>query len=446
MTVRWKPLLFLSGLFVIVGLMGLMTMAMVMGSKGTADILGRARTERKAKKYDEAKLDYQRALKLDGKNPAIHEEVADLYDEWARQAPAEKKAELRGLYLASLTSAIKNGAKRVEPRRKMLAEAIRLDDVTEQVRWAKDLATLDPNDRDAHYVLATQGLDGTSPNFPEIRRHLAVLESETPRRARCDWIAARTAALTNDKASLDDILKKSRSITLADDAHPVDRMAMLRLRALDVANIPDASELSGPVDAVSREALAASSEPEIPSTRIARISLLIEEVQKSLIRRGQDAPASQDRLHAYAETLDLAADKIFRKSLDVKGGADLNVYLGVCRPPPLPRPPRPMPGRGSAGVPVSRRHEAGDDRGGDGPACPRRRVLACQRQGRRPIRRSPPHTSRRSWKARSRGSRRSGTSSRGRLTWKKRGSSPTRKPPKSPRPSSPASEAPRSGT
>ena len=105
-------------------------------------------------------------MKIDGRNSAIHEEVADLYDEWSRVAPPEKKAELRGLYLASLTAATKTGAKRVEPRRKMLAEATRLDDVTEQVRWAKDLATLDPSNRDAHYILANNILDGTSPNFP----------------------------------------------------------------------------------------------------------------------------------------------------------------------------------------------------------------------------------------------------------------------------------------
>ena len=129
MTVRWKPLLILSGLFVVVALVGLMTIATVMGSRGTADILARARREVKAKEYEKAKLDYKRALVLDPKDASIHEEMANLYDEWSRQAPPEKKAELRGLYLASLTASTKNnGAKRVEPRRKMLAEAMRLDD------------------------------------------------------------------------------------------------------------------------------------------------------------------------------------------------------------------------------------------------------------------------------------------------------------------------------
>ena len=307
-----------------------MAFAWFMGSGGTADILARARVERKSKEYDKAKLDYQRALKLDGRNPAIHEEMADLYQEWARQAPPEKKAELRGLYLASLTAAANNGSKQAGPRRRMLAEAIRQDDVIEQVRWAKSLAPLDPTNADAHYVLAADALDGTSPNIPELRRHQKVLDAEVPRRVRGEWVAARAAAQTNDKPRLDEILKKSRALTLPADADPTDRMALLRLRALDVATTVDVSGLAGPVELVAREALSASSEPEIPSTRIARISLLIEEVQKSLIRRGMETPSSQDRLKTFADTLDAAAETIFQKSLDVKGGAELTVYLAYA--------------------------------------------------------------------------------------------------------------------
>ena len=330
MTVRWKPLLILSGLFVVVALVGLMTIATVMGSRGTADILSRARLERKAKEYEKAKLDYQRALKLEPQNPALHEEMADLYDDWSRQAPPEKKAELRGLYLASLTASTKGGSKRVEPRRRMLAEAIRQDDVLEQIRCAKELATLDPTNRDAHYVLAAEELDGTSPNIPEVRRHLTVLEAESPRRARTDWIAARLANLVNDKPRLDEILKMARALTLPADADPVDRMALLRLDALDVTTAADAKAISGPIDAVSREALAASAEQDIPSTRIARISMLIEEVQRTLLRRGQETPEARDQFKAHAEKLDQVAETIFQKSLEVKGGADLNVYLAYA--------------------------------------------------------------------------------------------------------------------
>ena len=330
MTVRWKPLLILSGLFVVVALVGLMTIATVMGSRGTADILARARLERKAKEFEKAKLDYQRALKLEPQDAALHEEMANFFEEWARQAPPGKKAELRGLYLSSLTSSAKSGSKRVEPRRRLLAEAIRLDDVLEQVRWAKELSTLDPGNRDAHYVLAAEELDGPSPNIPEVRRRLVILEAESPRRARTEWISARLASLVNDKPRLEEVLNKARTATLPADADPVDRMALLRLDALEVVTKDDVKALEAPVDAVSREALAASAEPEIPSTRIARISMMIEEVQRTLIRRGQEAPDDQDQLKAYAEKLDRVAETIFQKSLEVKGGADPNVYLAYA--------------------------------------------------------------------------------------------------------------------
>ena len=330
MTVRWKPLLILSGLFVVVALVGLMTIATVMGSRGTADILARARLEWKAKEYDKAKLDFLRALKLEPQNAALHEEMANLYEEWAHRAPPEKKAELRGFYLASLAASARSGSKRVEPRRRLLAESIRQDDVLEQVRWAKELITLDPNNRDAHYVLAAEELDGPSPNIPEIRRRLVILESESPRKARTEWISARVASLVNDKPRLEEILEKAKAVTLPADADPVDRMALLRLDALDVITTTDIKSLAAPIEAVSREALSASAEPDIPSTRIARISLMIEEVQRTLIRRGLENPDVQDQVKEYAEKLDQVAETIFQKSLEVKDGADLNVYLAYA--------------------------------------------------------------------------------------------------------------------
>ena len=58
--------------------------------------------------------------------------------------------------------------------------------------------------------------------------------------------------------------------------------------------------------------------------------MLIEEIQRSLIQRGLDAPDAQGPLKEYADQLDQVADTIFRKSLEVKGGADLNVYLAYA--------------------------------------------------------------------------------------------------------------------
>ena len=256
--------------------------------------------------------------------------MADFYEEWVRQAPAEKKAELRGLYLGSLKAATSAGTKMASPRRRMLAEAIRQDDVAEQVKWARDLVTLEPNNRDAHFILASDELDGSAPNVSSLRRHFKVLESETPRRARTEWLALRLAALANDTTTVDQILQRVRAMTLPENADSLDRMALLKLRVLDVAETPDPAALAGPIDAVTKEALSASSEPEIPSTRIARISLLIEDVQKSMAERALATPAARERLKGYGDTLDQAAEAIFQKSLAVKPAPDLNVYLAYA--------------------------------------------------------------------------------------------------------------------
>src|SRR3954454_23266466 len=94
MTVRWKPLMILSGLFVIIALVGVIAMAYTLVPRGAAEILKVARATRAAKRYDNALIYYKQAVQADGKNAAIHEEMASLFAEWAEQAQAGKKVEL----------------------------------------------------------------------------------------------------------------------------------------------------------------------------------------------------------------------------------------------------------------------------------------------------------------------------------------------------------------
>ncbi len=330
MTVRWKPLLILSGLFVVVALAGLMTIATVMGSRGSSDFVARARAERKAKEYEKAKLDYQIALKGDNRNSSLHEEFADFCKEWMAEAPSEKKADLRNLYVGALTSSANHGAKRVGPRRRLLVEAMRRDDQVEQVRWAKAVVQIEPNDPDASFVLASEELETVSPNLGEVRRAWKVLEAENPKRVRTDWVAARIAAVANEKEQLEEILGQVRTTVLPETASPIDKMALLRLRAIDLGETTDTSAMANRVDAIKRDALAASNDPEIPSTRIARISLLIEDAQRGLIAKGVARPEDREKLNTYGDSLDETAEAIFQKSLAVKGGADLNVYLAYA--------------------------------------------------------------------------------------------------------------------
>ncbi len=258
--------------------------------------------------------------------------MAEFYEGWAAQAqvPAEKKAELRGLALASLAAAAKTGPKLVEPRRRMLAEAIKQRRPHRAGALGQGGRHPRPGNLDARYVLASEGLDAASPNLPEVRRHLKVLETEAPRRPRTDWIAARIANLANDTARAPAGPRPVPGLEPARDAPTRSTGWPAPAPGPRLPTAPRMPALAARIEAVSREALAAASDPEIPSTRIARISLLIEEVQRDLIARGEGQPAARERFKAHAETLDGIADTIFRKSLEVKGGADLNVYLAYA--------------------------------------------------------------------------------------------------------------------
>ena len=95
MTVRWKPLLIVSGVFLIVGLIGVVAITLTMGPHSSHDILKRARAAREAGRYENAEIYFKQALQHEPKNGAIHEEFAALYGDWAKHAPADKKAFLR---------------------------------------------------------------------------------------------------------------------------------------------------------------------------------------------------------------------------------------------------------------------------------------------------------------------------------------------------------------
>src|SRR4051794_1490435 len=82
MTVRWKPLLVLSGLFLIIAVIGVVAIVFTLVPRGSSNILPQARAARAAKQYDQALIHFKRALQEDGKNAAIHDELAGMCAEW----------------------------------------------------------------------------------------------------------------------------------------------------------------------------------------------------------------------------------------------------------------------------------------------------------------------------------------------------------------------------
>ncbi len=93
MTVRWKPLFVLSGLFVAVALIGVVAITVTLVPRSSAGILKRAKAARDVNRFADAEIYYKQALQLDARNAAVHRELAAMYRDWSRSAPAAKKGD-----------------------------------------------------------------------------------------------------------------------------------------------------------------------------------------------------------------------------------------------------------------------------------------------------------------------------------------------------------------
>ena len=203
-----------------------------------------------------------------------------MFAAWAEKAPAEKKTELRRSGSA-LADAARYGKTLRGPRRLLLEDAMQHDDAAPSVYWAKEVLRLEPQSADAHYVMAAEALGERTPNVPEVKRDLAALETAKTSAVRIAWIRARIAHLTNDNDTLQSTLAAARTLTLPDDAGAVDRMALVRLRGLDVQTTTDLARLPERVEALDKETARLLAGQEPTPGRIVRISLLIEQMQRA---------------------------------------------------------------------------------------------------------------------------------------------------------------------
>ena len=327
MTVRWKPLLILSGLFLVIAVVGVVAIAWSLVPRSAADILPMARAEWKAGQYEKAKIHFLRALQKDNKNAAIHEEMASMFAEWAERAPSDKRAEIRGWQLSSLINAARFDRKAKGPRRLLLADARRRDVSPDVVYWAKEVLGLEPNHADAHDALAVEGLEERGPNLPEIRRHLAALEAAKAPKVRIAWIKARLAQASGDDDARDEALASARGLALPADADPTDRMALVRLRALDVQTATRPETLADRVRALQAEVKALLSGQAPAPERLNRLSLLLERTQRSLIPFANQAEAPQkDAIDALVEAIEGDVETIFQKAV-ATDQPDLKTFL-----------------------------------------------------------------------------------------------------------------------
>ena len=167
MTVRWKPLMVLSGLFVVIGVLGVLAIGRALMSNRATDLLPLARSERAAKQYARAEIQYRKAIQSDPKDPKLYLELAGLYDEWIDSNPTDRVAKFRQARLHALGEAAKFGKQLAEPRRLLLLDALRRNEDADSLQKSRDLLAIEPNNLDAHYVLAEHALADTPANVVE---------------------------------------------------------------------------------------------------------------------------------------------------------------------------------------------------------------------------------------------------------------------------------------
>ena len=331
MTVRWKPLVFLSAVFLIVGLIGVAAIILTLVPRDTHDILRRARTSRDAGRFEDAEIYFKQALQNAATDAAIHEEFAGLYRDWAQNAPAEKRVALRTNRIDHLRSAIKFDKAIKGPRVALLVDCMHDDDVYGSNYWAKEVLNVDPNNLDAHYALALEALDNRPPNVPEARRHLEVLEKQKASAIRVLLVRAMLADTTGDLTARDSELARARAITPGPDSDPVDRVAWLRIASMTIRFEADPARLDEQVSRMLKQVKEMGSVAELAAARVARLRALLEHTQRSLVEKaGNGSPTTRKGIERLVDAIEAELESIFKLALSGSNEPDLQTYLAYA--------------------------------------------------------------------------------------------------------------------
>ncbi len=329
MTVRWKPLIVLSGLFLVIAVMGLLAITYALPGRAE-DRLPRAREAARQKKYDQSHIHYQQALQVDPKNVAIHEEMADMIGQWMADVP-KKRPEGRLMRIRALRDAAKYGKGRPGPRKKLLVDALAQDDMADALSSADELLPLDATDPDAHYVKALESLDKEpAADLAAAKTHLAVLLKAEPTRPRTLWVKARFEDASNEPKALAETFKLAWSLPVDAKTSSSDRLARLRLRTLEISQTNDPAALKTQVGEFRTEAQSLADEPEPATSRIRVLGALLEKVQAQLSAVSARTAKSTGELTALADSLESVANSVYGRAIETYGNTDLRTHLSYA--------------------------------------------------------------------------------------------------------------------
>lgn len=321
MSVRWKPLVVLSGLFLIVGVLGVLAVTVRTSSVDVPALLATARDEWKAGRHGNAQIHFLRAKQQEPRNAAIHLELARLCDDWANQEPARRDA-LRRERLSALAEAAKFGND-PEPRRLLLLDALDNEDDALAVDWAKKLQELDRQHPDALFTLAQHAMVVSPPDLTAAGKHTAALAKLEPKRPRTLWLQARLAEVQGQTESLGATLSAARSLPAATTkGDRTDSLSRLRLAQMDALHASDPASRAAAIVTLKTAAQSLVEEEGIPAIRLATVGLILDKVRDELTKPG----ASEPGIAGDAEGLAQAAETSYTRALKNATYPNLHVY------------------------------------------------------------------------------------------------------------------------
>lgn len=319
MTVRWKPLLILSGVFLAIFAIALL--AFNVSSSSPSKLLALAESERDAGKLEIAKIHYQRAAQADPTNPKVHLGLASLYERMREGATGQRREDLNAEWRQALAAAAKHGRDLAEPRVKLLRHALERGDMAEAFASARELIAIDPDNADAAYALGLEAADKGGDQLSKAVRHLAALEEDAPRRPRVDWLAFNIADKSERAAEAKrEVLDRVRSNPYPAPAEldPVDRIALMKLRTMELA-----SNDAWTPETLTRDALAANAAVALAAeieglsaTQINQLVIGVQTIQGRLLYEGARDPESKPKYERLAEAAEEPLLALFRRETE----------------------------------------------------------------------------------------------------------------------------------
>ena len=124
MTVRWKPLLAISGLFLVIGIMGLLAMVYALAPSNAPELLAKARKARAAHKLRSPRSIISARFRRRARTARFTKSWARCIGNGRRPFPTRRNRRSGMQATASFAEAARRGKNLVEPRRVLLAEAL----------------------------------------------------------------------------------------------------------------------------------------------------------------------------------------------------------------------------------------------------------------------------------------------------------------------------------